>query len=194
VQFSHRESRNNYRETKNGRCQTMIDSGDKLMRSARLLRIVTIGAMAVVAAATALGAWTLVMGPPPQGAIVFQVDAEELAPWPAAMVLGVVGALVLLALLQITVMLGAVERGAPFRSGARLRAFALYLFLALLAASLLPTLLQWGEALFLSRPRRVTFSISGEAILMLFVTGLLFFIGRLLEEAQRLAEDHQQIV
>jgi len=172
----------------------MTESGEKLLRSARLLRFVTIVAMAVVAAATALGAWILVVGPQPGGAIVFEVDAEELAPWPAAIVLGIVGTLVVLALLQITVMLRAVERGAPFRSGARLRAFAFYLFLALLAASLLPTLLQWGEALFWSRPRRVTFSISGEAILMLFVTGLLFFVARLIEEAQRLAEDHEQIV
>jgi hypothetical protein len=101
---------------------------------------------------------------------------------------------VALALLQIAAMLRAVERGAPFRSGARLRAFAFYLFLALLAATLLPTLIQWGEALLLPGPRRVTLSISGEALLMLFVTGLLFFVARLIEEAQRLADDHEQIV
>ena len=31
-------------------------------------------------------------------------------------------------------------------------------------------------------------------VLMLFVTGLLFFVARLLEEAQRVAEDNEQIV
>ena len=37
-------------------------------------------------------------------------------------------------------------------------------------------------------------ALGGGAALMLLVTGLLFFVARLLDEAQRLADDHSQIV
>ena len=172
----------------------MITAAPSLARSARLLRWVSFAGIALVVAAMLLGLWTLHYGPAEDGGLNFSVDADGLGPLDAAVVLVVAGAVLVLALLQIALMLRAVEQGAPFRTGARLRRFALYLFLSLLASVLLPPLIQWGHSLAGSGPRRVSLSLSGEDLLMLFVSGLLFFVARLLEAAQHVAEDHEQIV
>ena len=150
--------------------------------------------IAAVVTAMAAGAWVLATGADFGGTISLSYDFDGLPPHWAALILATVGSLMVLALLQITAMLRAVERGAPFRSGARLRRFALYLFLAGLAAVLLPPVAQSLESLLSSEPRRVTLSLSGEAALMLFVTGLLFFVARLIEAAQHLSDEHAQIV
>jgi len=166
----------------------------KLVRSARRLRWAALAGIATVVAVMAAGAWVLATGARFQGAVSLSYDFDGLPPHWATLVLGTVGLLMVLALLQISAMMRAVERGAPFRSGARLRRFALYLFLAVLAAVLLPPLAQWLETLLSSQPRRVTLSLSGEEALMLFVTGLLFFVARLIEAAQHLSDEHEQIV
>jgi hypothetical protein len=171
----------------------MIIDNARLARAARLLRWVALLGIALVLAAMALGSWSLLTGRDFSGAMRFDVDTGGLDPGPAALVLIIAGTLVVLALVQIAFMVRAVEQGAPFRTAVRLRRFALYLFLSLLAASLLPPLLQWAASLG-GTPRRVSLSLNSEQLLMLFVTGLLFFVARLLEAAQSVAEDHQQIV
>ena len=171
-----------------------INNGGSLARSARILRWVTIGGILLVLAAMAFGSWLLLVGAESQGPLRFSVDTDGMAPLPAAIVLDVACALLILALLQMAAMLRAVEHGAPFRTGGRLRRFALYLFLALLASTLLPTLIGWIADVAAGQPTRITISLSGEEILMLFITGLLFFVARLLEAAQAVAEDHEQIV
>ncbi len=171
----------------------MIIDHSRLARSARFLRWVTFAGVALVGAAMVLGTWALLGGGAFEGAMRFSVDTGGLHPAPAAAVLIAAGALVVLALLEIVRMLRAVEQGAPFRTGERLRRFALYLFLSLLVGSLLPPLIQLVMALA-GTPQRVFLSLDSEQMLMLFVTGLLFFVARLLEAAQQVAEDHEQIV
>lgn len=171
----------------------MISAHKELAWSARVLRWVTYGGIILVISGAALGAWTLLTGTRTEGVFTVGVDSGGLAPIPAALVLALAAGLLLLALLQIAAMLRAVEQGAPFRTGARLRSFALYLFLSLLAAIVLPPLIQGLQALA-GLPGRVFLSLSSEELLMLFITGLLFFVGRLLEAAQRLDDDLRQIV
>jgi hypothetical protein len=171
----------------------MIIEHARLARSARLLRGIALFGIVLVLAAMALGSWALLTRSEVGGALRLDVDAGGLEPVPAVLVLLVAGFLVVLALAQIAAMVRAVEQGAPFRTAPRLRRFALFLFLSQLAASLLPPLLQWGAALA-GTPGRVSLSLSSEQLLMLFVTGLLFFVARLLEAAQSVADDHQQIV
>jgi hypothetical protein len=171
----------------------MIVDAAALARSARRLRWVTLGGVGLVAAAILFGCWAIFAGPRSGGGVTFDVDLDGHPPMAAAIVLIIAGALLIAALLQLALTLRAVERGAPFRTGAGLRRFAFFLFLALLAASLLPPLIQLAQRLA-GTGERVQFSLSGEELLMLFVTGLLFFVARLLEAAQAVAEDHQQIV
>ena len=45
-----------------------------------------------------------------------------------------------------------------------------------------------------SGARQLELSLGGGEALMLLLTGLLFFVARLLDEARRLAEEHSQIV
>lgn len=166
----------------------------RLARSARLLKHVTVAAVALVVPATLFAAWAAATGFGLDGAVSLQIDNEGLAPLAAALNVVVIGVLLIIALLQLVAMLRSVEQGAPFRSAPRLRAFAFYLFLSVLAAILMPPLLQLAEGLVTARPRRVAMSLSGDDVMMLFVTGLLFFVARLLEEAQRVADEHGQIV
>ena len=116
------------------------------------------------------------------------LDSGGLHGVPAAIALLVGAALLAAALLQLAAMLRTVERGEPFAAARRLRSFALYLFLAVLSAILLPPLLMLATAGVL------VLSLDSGEVLMLFVSGLLFFVARLLEEAQRVAEDHRQII
>lgn len=166
----------------------------RLTRAARRLRWVTLAGILLVVAAMVLGCWALAIGPLRDAGITFDVDAGGLAPVPAAIVLLIAGSLLIAALAQIAAMLRAVERGAPFRTGAALRRFGLFLFLAVLASVLLPPLIQLAESLLDQGSGRVNFSLSGEELLMLFVSGLIFFVARLLEAAQALADEHAQIV
>ena len=172
----------------------MIIDSARLTRSARRLRWTTLFGIALVVAAMVFGCWSLAIGPQRGGGFTLSVDTDGLAPGAACAVLLIACSLLIVALFQIATMLRAVERGEPFRTGASLRGFAFYLFLALLASVLLPPLIQWGQSLAAGTPMRVDFSLSGEEVLMLFVTGLLFFLGRLLEAAQAVAEEHEQIV
>jgi hypothetical protein len=159
-----------------------------IRRNARRLRLVTLFATVLVELTIAFAAFVLVAGNP-RDLPWLGIETGGLPPIPAAGVLLLFGLLLGLALLRLAAMLRQIEGGAPF-AAAGLRGFARWLFLAILASVLAPPLLgcalDGGHSLHLSLD-------SGDA-LMLLVTGLLFFVARLLAEAERLADEHSQIV
>jgi len=163
----------------------------KTRRSARLMRLVTLFGIALLVIVTVFAAWASVAGTPNFDPVDVRIDAGGLSGWPATIVLLVTSALLVIALSYMVAMLRRVESGAPFAAARQLRGFARFLFLAVLASVLLPPLFQ----LALGPPdQRVMFALAGSDLLMLFVTGLLFFVARLLDEAQRVADDFSQIV
>ena len=163
----------------------------KTRSTARVMRLITLFAIALLMVVTAFAAWASVAGTPSFDPVDVRIDAGGLVGWPAAIVLLATSALLAIALSYIVAMLRRVESGAPFAAARQLRGFARYLFLAVLASVLLPPLVQ----LALGPPdQRVMFTLAGSDLLMLFVTGLLFFVARLLDVAQRVADDFSQIV
>ena len=164
-----------------------MNTTHSIARAARRLRWATLAVIGLLAIATSAGIWILVAGPT-SGHVTVMIDSGGLHGVPAAIALLVGAALLGAALLQLAAMLRTVERGEPFAAAGRLRGFALYLFLAVLSAILLPPLLMLATAGVL------ILSLDSGEVLMLFVSGLLFFVARLLEEAQRVAEDHRQII
>jgi len=171
----------------------MSELGPSIRRAARRLRIVALAATLLVEALILFAAWLLVAGRRADFAAV-RVDDGGLAPWIAAPLLILVGLLVGLALLRLVRMLGRVEAGAPFAAAADLRGFALYLFLAVATSVLLPPVIQTAMAAVAGGPHGIRFNLGLGEGLMLLVTGLLFFVARLLDAAQALADEHSQIV
>lgn len=164
-----------------------MNATDSIARAARRLRWATLAVIGLLGLATAAGIGSLLAGPA-RGIVTILVHSGGLSGVPAAIALLIGAALLAAALLQLAAMLRTVERGEPFAAAGRLRRFALFLFLAVLSAILLPPLLMLATAGVL------ILSLDSGQVLMLFVSGLLFFVARLLEEAQRVAEDHRQIV
>jgi hypothetical protein len=163
-------------------------------RAARRLRFVTLAGVAVLALLILFAVAMLVAGAPVSDTIFVRIEHGGLPPLPAAAVLAAVGLLVGIALLRLARMLHRVEQGVPFGAARDLRGFAFYLLLAVLASILLPPLLQMALGHGNGADGPVAFTLGGGEALMLLVTGLLFFVARLLDEAQRLADDHSQIV
>ena len=163
----------------------MIDPPSGIARSARRLRILTIGGMAFLAIAFTTSAVTLIMDADLPG---LSVQTGELSPVPAAIMIALTGLLLGLALLRLVSMLRDVERGVTFPAGA-LRGCARHLFLTVLASIFGPPVLKlvWGE-------RGAMLTLDSGQILMLLITGLLFLVARLLDEARAIADDASQIV
>lgn len=165
----------------------MNETPPKLRLAARRLRLVVLFVAALIELAILFAAWVTLNG----NAASFpamQIDVGGLAPVPGAIALLLFGLLTGLALLSAAALLRAVEAGEIFPAR-QLRGFALYLFLAVLASVLGPPLLHLTAG-----AGRLTLALSGGEVLMLLLTGLLFFVARLLDEAQRLADEHSQIV
>jgi hypothetical protein len=165
----------------------MTETPPHLCRAARRLRLFALFATAVIELLILFAAWVTLNG----NAASFpalHIETGGLAPVPGAVALLLFGLLIGLALLRAAALLRAVEAGNPFPARA-LRGFAFYLFLAVLLSVLAPPLLQLA-----SGATRLELSLGGGEALMLLLTGLLFFVARLLDEAQRLADDHSQIV
>ncbi len=165
-----------------------------LRRSAGRLRWVTLAAIVLIEAVMLIAIWALLSG---RGTDIgfLQIRTGSLPPWPAASIVALIGLFVGLALLRLARMLGKVEAGAPFGAAGDLRGFARWLFLSILVSILAPPAAQ--AALLLggaASPHRLEFALDNGQALMLLVTGLLFLVARLLDEAQRLADDHSQIV
>lgn len=166
---------------------------DRLLRGARLLRQITLVAAGLIALVIALSIWTVLTGREADVAAL-RIHAGGLSPWPAALALLLVGILAVMALHRLTRMLAKVEAGSPFGAAADLRGFASWLFLSLAASVLAAPLFQLAARLAGGPAGRIDLSISMTEALMLLVTGLLFFVARLLDEAQRVADDASQIV
>lgn len=167
----------------------MSEPSSSIRRSARRLRLVTLFATALVELAIAFGAWVLIAGRPGNLPWLDIDVGGGLPPVPAAIVLLLFGLLLGLALLRLVAMLRQIEGGAPF-AAAGLRGFARWLFLAVLVSWLAPPLLAFA----LNGGHRFQLSLDSSEALMLLITGLLFFVARLLAEAERLADEHSQIV
>jgi hypothetical protein len=169
----------------------MSEPSPSIRRSARRLRLVTLFATALVELGIAFGAWVLLAGRP-ENMPWLGIEVGGLPRVPAAIVLLLFGLLLGLALLRLVAMLRQIEGGAPF-AAAGLRGFARYLFLAVFVSWLAPPLifLAFGDA---AGHHHLHLSLDSSEALMLLVTGLLFFVARLLAEAERLADEHSQIV
>lgn len=163
----------------------------RLPRTARLLRLVTLAAAVSLAALAILASWVLLSGRRAEFSAI-RIEDQDMAPLPVALSILLVGALVVLALLRLARMLARVESGSPFGAARDLRGFATFLFLSVLASVLAPPALQL--ALAGHGPQRIDLSLSMSDAVMLLITGLLFFVARLLDEAQRVADDASQIV
>jgi Protein of unknown function (DUF2975) len=168
-------------------CQPMNETPPVIRRAARRLRLAALFGTALIELTILFAAWVLWQG---KGADypALEIETDGLARLPAAAILLLLGLLIGLALLQLVAMLREVEAGRPF-AGRGLRGFARYLFLAVLVSVFAPALVQLAGG-----AAHIQLSLDGSDALMLLVTGLLFFVARLLDEAQRLADDHSQIV
>ena len=161
-----------------------------IRRSARRLRYATMALILLYELGVAVGAWLLLSGRSREVSLI-QIHDSGLAPWPAALTLLAVGLLVGLALFRMVRLLARIEAGAAFGVARELRGFALFLFLAVLATVLMPPLL---TAALEGGAGGINLAFGSGQALMLLITGLLFLVARLLDEAQRLADDHSQIV
>jgi hypothetical protein len=163
----------------------------RLHRAARLLRLATLAAAVLLVALSGLAAWLLLSGRRGEFSAI-RIEDQGMAPLPTALSILLIGALVALALLRLARMLAKVEAGSPFGAARDLRGFATFLFLSVLASVLAPPALQL--ALVGHGGQRINLSLSMSDAVMLLITGLLFLVARLLDEAQRVADDASQIV
>lgn len=167
-------------------------SESTLPRSARRLRWVTLAATIVIETVILVSAWLVVSGQQDSVAAI-RVHSAHLPPPATAICLLLIGLLVGLALLRLSRMLGRIAGGERFGAASDLRAFSFYLFLSVLV-SIFGTPFFQAVRLAAGGPHQIGLSFELGDALMLLVTGLLFLVARLLEDAQSLAEDHEQIV
>ena len=161
--------------------------------SARRMRYVALAAITLFELVLLLAVFVLVTGRRGEYPLLTIHDAG-LPAWVSAASLLLVGLLVGIALFRLVRMLGRVEAGAPFAAAGDLRGFAFYLLLAVLASVFVPTLLGAVSVAASGESHRVTLALGGTELLAILVSALLFLVARLLDEAQRLADDHSQIV
>jgi len=166
----------------------MTEIPEKTRRAARHLRFVTLAAIVLIEAAFLGGALLLVWGLRAAAAVTVVHDSG-LPPWPAAALLLLTGLLIGLALFRLVRLLTRVEQGAAFGAAGELRAFAFWLLLAILLSILGPPVAQLATG-----AHKLQFALDNDQAVMLLVAGLLFLVARLLDSAQALAEDHEQIV
>jgi hypothetical protein len=158
--------------------------------SARRLRRAALGAIVLVELVVLLAAWAVAFGR--RGDLpAMTIHDQGLPAWPTAIGLLLTGLFVGLALFRLAQMLGRIGSGDLFPAG-DLRGFALYLFLSVLVSILVPIV----GPLFAAEPgpHRIMVGISLTEALMLLISGLLFFVARLLDAAQAIADDASQIV
>ena len=171
----------------------MTELPPQIRESARRLRYVALAAIALFELVVLLAAWVLIAGRRSEFSAL-HIHDSGLPPWAAALSLLLVGLLVGIALFRLVRMLARVEAGAPFAAAGDLRGFAFFLLLAVLTSTVVPPLLGLGLAAASNGPHRLELGLDSTQLLTLLVSALLFFVARLLDEAQRLADDHSQIV
>lgn len=164
-----------------------------LSRNARTLRYVAYAGLALVVAATLYGVSGVLLG---QGA------GTGIAVAPSsgvqdAIVLIATGVPFALALWELSRMLDRAEQGEIFSQStiAHLRRFAMFVLVTAIISICLAPILAIGGALVTGQGlEQVTVSFDAGDIFILLVSALLFFVARLFEEAQRIADENRQIV
>ena len=155
-----------------------------IVRTARILRWVTWAGIAALLPLTLFVVWSLLRGQPDTGAVQVAIESPLEGVAGAILAAGT-RLLIAIALLHLARMLRLIETGVASGRAAALRNFALYLFLALLAGVVVPPLVQLLGPAGAGGARTVSLAFGSDEVLMLFVTGLLFLVARLLGEAER---------
>jgi len=171
----------------------MSELPSRIRTSARRLRFAALAAIAMFELVLLLAVGVLIAGRRSEFPAL-QIHEAGLPPWATALSLLLIGLLVGIALFRLVRMLKRVEAGAPFAAAGDLRGFAFYLLLAVLASVFAPAIIGLGIAAMIGAPHRIDLALGMTEMLTLLVSFLLFFVARLLDEAQRLADDHSQIV
>jgi hypothetical protein len=171
----------------------MTELPPQIRDSARRLRHVALAAIVLFELVLLLAVAVLIAGRRSDFPAL-QIHDSGLPPWAAAASLLLIGLLVGIALFRLVRMLRRVEAGAPFAAAGDLRGFAFYLLLAVLVSLFVPAVLALGIAIASGVAHRIDLALGSTELLTLLVSALLFFVARLLDEAQRLADDHSQIV
>ena len=167
----------------------MNDPPLAIRRSARRLRFITLALIVLYEVGVALGTWILLTGRQ-AGLSWVEVHDRGISPWPAALTLIALGILIGLALYRLARLLRRIEQGAVFGVARDLRGFAFYIFMGVVATVVMPPVL----TLLLDGGRSAAFRFGSSEAITLLLTGLLFLVAKVLDEAQQLAEDHSQIV
>lgn len=147
-----------------------------LSRNAKILRYVTYAGVALVVAATLAG-----------------LPADL----PGVILLVATGVPFALALWELSRMLGRAEQGEIFSQPtiAHLRRFALFVLVTAIISIFLPPIVAIAAALWAAEGlEHVVVSFEGGDVFILLISALLFFVARLFEEAQRIADENRQIV
>jgi len=175
------------------RTQGMTDARSSLRRSARRLRIATIVVACLISAAILIAIAAVLTGR--QDDIPgMQIRDDGFHLWTVVLSLAVIGGCLVLALLRLTAMLTRVEAGNSVGIARDLRSFASWLFLSILGILILPALIQLAIRLITGTRVPITITISLPEAMMLLTSGLLFFVARLVDEAERVAADASQII
>ena len=139
-----------------------------IVRTARILRWVTWAGIAALLPLTLFVVWSLLRGQPDTGAVQVAIESPLEGVAGAILAAGT-RLLIAIALLHLARMLRLIETGVASGRAAALRNFALYLL---------------GPA-GAGGARTVSLAFGSDEVLMLFVTGLLVLVARLLGEAER---------
>jgi hypothetical protein len=168
-----------------------------LRRHARRLRWAVIGVLVLTALILAVGLYAEME--------VLQGRSGGISPsalrignvgWPEWWTLCLAGVAVLVALWRLAHMLKCIEGGEIFtrQTTGDLRHFAAWILVATLLWTFLPAAVRVFSALVGAPMGHEMIQVDGSQFLMVLVSGVLFFVARLLDAAQRLADDHRQIV
>jgi hypothetical protein len=168
----------------------MSELSPSIRQAARRLRVATLVAI-VLAEGVILIAVAVVLFGRRADLPALHIQDQGLPPWATAIGLLLIALFIGLALFRLARMLGKVEAGDLFAAG-DLRGFAFYLFLSVLVSIVVPMI---GPLLAADPgPHRLMLNLNLTEGLMLLISGLLFFVARLLDEAQAIADDASQIV
>ena len=166
-----------------------------LQRAARHLRFATWLSLCVVVVIGAYGVSSFVIGS--HGPISVSSASGRDRGWGDDLVVAATCLVFALGLRRLARMLRRMEGGAFFTAEtiADLRAFTLFTLVSAIISIVLPTVFALAGALTASdNAGAIRLTFEGGDFFSLLVSGLLFFIARLLAEAQRIADDSSQII
>lgn len=172
---------------------------DDLYAAARRLRIASLTGIVLLVLILAYGVVATLTGKTsPAAGFSFYLGAQSpIAHWAAFATLVVTMTPLGLALWRLAQMLAIIERGEIFSRAmiARFRGFAFFLVAAAGLSMLAPIAMNFFlYAVVGGNVEQLAVRIDGRDVFMLFVSGLLFFVAKLLGEGKRLADDVRQII